>query len=144
VVESSGLLNRRRAKTLPGVRIPPSPPDFFERSHSFFLQFPTEAHGAVAGPVRYDVSQRGVNHGDYDGSRSRGSAHEGAGRQSVGSDGHLGVRCGSDAAGPRGPNTTTVKAMRAADKGKGKRMGSAGALFKDLGICPLPDRASLL
>jgi DNA-damage-inducible protein J len=42
------------------------------------------------------------------------------------------------------PNTTTVKAMRAADKGKGKRMGSAGALFKDLGICPLPDRASLL
>jgi len=27
-----------------------------------------------------------------------------------------------------------VKAMRAADKGKGKRLTSAGALFKDLGI----------
>lgn len=32
------------------------------------------------------------------------------------------------------PNATTVKAMRAADKGKGKRLTSAGVLFKDLGI----------
>ena len=32
------------------------------------------------------------------------------------------------------PNATTVKAMRAADKGKGKRVTSADALFKDLGI----------
>ena len=32
------------------------------------------------------------------------------------------------------PNTTTVKAMRAADKEKGKRLTSAGALFKHLGI----------
>ncbi len=32
------------------------------------------------------------------------------------------------------PNATTVKAMRAADSGKGKRMKSADALFKDLGI----------
>ena len=32
------------------------------------------------------------------------------------------------------PNATTVKAMRAADKGEGKRMGSAAALFEDLGI----------
>ena len=32
------------------------------------------------------------------------------------------------------PNATTVKAMRAADKGKGKRLTSADALFKDLGI----------
>jgi DNA-damage-inducible protein J len=32
------------------------------------------------------------------------------------------------------PNATTVKAMRAADRGKGKRSRSAGALFKDLGI----------
>ena len=32
------------------------------------------------------------------------------------------------------PNATTVKAMRAADKRKGKRLKSAGALFKDLGI----------
>ena len=31
------------------------------------------------------------------------------------------------------PNATTVKAMRATDKGKGKRLTSA-ALFKDLGI----------
>jgi DNA-damage-inducible protein J len=34
----------------------------------------------------------------------------------------------------RVPNATTVKAMRAADKGKGKRLTSAAALFKDLGI----------
>ena len=34
----------------------------------------------------------------------------------------------------RVPNATTVKAMRAADKGKGKRSKSPGALFKDLGI----------
>ena len=34
----------------------------------------------------------------------------------------------------RVPNATTVKAMRAADKGKGKHLTSAGALFKDLGI----------
>ncbi len=34
----------------------------------------------------------------------------------------------------RVPNATTVKAMLAADTGKGKRMASAGALFKDLGI----------
>jgi len=32
------------------------------------------------------------------------------------------------------PNTTTVKAMRAADRGRGKRFDSANALFKDLGI----------
>lgn len=32
------------------------------------------------------------------------------------------------------PNATTVKALRAADKGKGKRLNSANALFKDLGI----------
>ena len=32
------------------------------------------------------------------------------------------------------PNATTVKAMRAAGRGKGKRLESAGALFKDLGI----------
>ena len=32
------------------------------------------------------------------------------------------------------PNVTTVKAMRAADRGKGKHMKSADALFKDLGI----------
>ena len=32
------------------------------------------------------------------------------------------------------PNPTTVKAMRAAGRGRGKRLKSAGALFKDLGI----------
>jgi DNA-damage-inducible protein J len=32
------------------------------------------------------------------------------------------------------PNATSVKAMRAADRGKGKRLKSAGALLKDLGI----------
>jgi DNA-damage-inducible protein J len=34
----------------------------------------------------------------------------------------------------RVPNATTVKAMRAADRGEGKRFKSAAALFKDLGI----------
>jgi DNA-damage-inducible protein J len=32
------------------------------------------------------------------------------------------------------PNTTTVKAMQAADRGEGKRFKSADVLFKDLGI----------
>jgi DNA-damage-inducible protein J len=32
------------------------------------------------------------------------------------------------------PNAATVKAMRAADRGRGKRLASADALFKDLGI----------
>ena len=32
------------------------------------------------------------------------------------------------------PNATTVRAMRAADRGKGKRLNSATALFRDLGI----------
>ncbi|QOY92016.1 type II toxin-antitoxin system RelB/DinJ family antitoxin [Paludibaculum fermentans] len=32
------------------------------------------------------------------------------------------------------PNATTVKAMRAADKGQGKRQKSGDTLFKDLGI----------
>jgi DNA-damage-inducible protein J len=32
------------------------------------------------------------------------------------------------------PNATTVKAMRAADRGKGKRLKSAGALLEDLAI----------
>lgn len=32
------------------------------------------------------------------------------------------------------PNATTVKAMRAAGQGKGKRQKSADALFKNLGI----------
>ena len=34
----------------------------------------------------------------------------------------------------RVPNATTVKAMRAADQGKGKRFKTAEALFKDLRI----------
>jgi DNA-damage-inducible protein J len=34
----------------------------------------------------------------------------------------------------RVPNATTVKAMRAAERGEGKRFKSADALFKDLGI----------
>lgn len=34
----------------------------------------------------------------------------------------------------RAPNATTVRAMRLADKRKGKRFGSARELFKDLGI----------
>ena len=34
----------------------------------------------------------------------------------------------------RVPNATTVKAMRAADRGEGKRHKSAEALLKDLGI----------
>ncbi len=32
------------------------------------------------------------------------------------------------------PNRTTIKAMKAADRGKGKRFRSVDALFKDLGI----------
>ena len=32
------------------------------------------------------------------------------------------------------PNSTTVKAMRAADRGQGKRYDSVDDLFKDLGI----------
>jgi len=32
------------------------------------------------------------------------------------------------------PNPTTVKALRAADRDRGKRLGSSGALFRDLGI----------
>ena len=34
----------------------------------------------------------------------------------------------------RVPNAATVKAMQAADQGKGKRFKSAQALFEDLGI----------
>ena len=34
----------------------------------------------------------------------------------------------------RVPNAATIKAMQAADRGKGKRFRSADALFKDLGI----------
>jgi DNA-damage-inducible protein J len=34
----------------------------------------------------------------------------------------------------RVPNATTVKAMRAADRGEGRRFKTASALFKDLGI----------
>jgi DNA-damage-inducible protein J len=34
----------------------------------------------------------------------------------------------------RTPNAVTVRAMKAADKGKGKRFKTAEALFKDLGI----------
>ena len=34
----------------------------------------------------------------------------------------------------RVPNAATVKAMQAADQGKGKRFKTADALFKDLGI----------
>ena len=32
------------------------------------------------------------------------------------------------------PNATTLKAMRAVDRGKGKHLKSAADLFKDLGI----------
>ncbi|HEY6390697.1 MAG TPA: type II toxin-antitoxin system RelB/DinJ family antitoxin [Bryobacteraceae bacterium] len=32
------------------------------------------------------------------------------------------------------PNVTTVKAMRAADRGKGRRLNSSSAMFKNLGI----------
>jgi DNA-damage-inducible protein J len=32
------------------------------------------------------------------------------------------------------PNAVTLKAMRVADRSRGKRLDSAGALFRDLGI----------
>jgi hypothetical protein len=38
------------------------------------------------------------------------------------------------------PNATTVKAIRAADRGEGKRFSSARALLKDLGILKDPPR----
>jgi DNA-damage-inducible protein J len=47
------------------------------------------------------------------------------------------VRVGADQAQPfdvKVPGAATVKAMRAADRGKGKHLRSAGALFKDFGI----------
>ena len=47
------------------------------------------------------------------------------------------VRVAADKALPfevKVPNKTTVKAMQAADRGKGKRFRSARALFNDLGI----------
>jgi DNA-damage-inducible protein J len=47
------------------------------------------------------------------------------------------VRVASEKALPfevKVPNATTVKAMKAADRGKGKRFRTAKALFKDLGI----------
>ncbi len=34
----------------------------------------------------------------------------------------------------KAPNRTTIKAMRATDRGEGKRYKSAKALFEDLGI----------
>lgn len=34
----------------------------------------------------------------------------------------------------RAPNATTVKAMEELDEGKGKRFGTAGELFDDLGV----------
>jgi DNA-damage-inducible protein J len=34
----------------------------------------------------------------------------------------------------RAPSPTTVKAMRSADRGKGKRLPSASELFQELGI----------
>ena len=49
----------------------------------------------------------------------------------------LPVRVAAEKALPfevRVPNATTVKAMRAADRGKAKRHRSASALFKELGI----------
>lgn len=47
------------------------------------------------------------------------------------------VRVASEKALPfevRVPNAVSVKAMKAADQGKGKRFKSAKALFEDLGI----------
>jgi DNA-damage-inducible protein J len=47
------------------------------------------------------------------------------------------VRVASEKALPfavRVPNAVTVKAMQAADQGKGKRFKTAEALFEDLGI----------
>ena len=55
-----------------------------------------------ASPLRYNVSQRGANHGDHDGSRSRGREDEAEGGEDAGRDGHLGIRRGSHVAGPRG------------------------------------------
>ena len=49
----------------------------------------------------------------------------------------LAVRVAAEKALPLGmksPNAATVKAMRAADQGKGKRLNCTGALFQDLGI----------
>jgi DNA-damage-inducible protein J len=47
------------------------------------------------------------------------------------------VRVAAEKALPFGletPNATTVKALRAIERGKGKRSRSTAALFKDLGI----------
>jgi len=40
------------------------------------------------------------------------------------------------------PNPTTVKAMRAADRGQGKRLNSAKALFKDRESDPCESRSA--
>src|ERR1035438_4141408 len=95
--------------------------------------------------VRYNVSQRGpimattMVHVRVDEKTKQRAAKALAGMGISVSDAvrMLLVRVAGEKALPfdvKVPNATTVKAMRAANKGKGKRLTSAAALFKDLGI----------
>jgi DNA-damage-inducible protein J len=104
----------------------------------------TIARRRAAG-VRYNVSQGGrlmstaMVHVRVDEKTKRRAAKTLAGMGISVSDAvrMLLVRVAAEKALPfdvKVPNATTVKAMRAADKGKGKRLNSAGALFQDLGI----------
>src|SRR5271166_4202163 len=85
----------------------------------------------------------------HDGSRARGRGDQAEGGENAGRDERLGVRRGSDVTGPRGRRESVAlrgensqrrhgQAMRAADRGKGKRSRSAGTLFKDR--CCTPPR----
>jgi DNA-damage-inducible protein J len=90
--------------------------------------------------VRYNVSQRGrimattMVHVRVDEKTKQRAAKTLAGMGISVSDAvrMLLVRVAAEKALPfevKVPNATTVKAMRAADKGKGRRRNSAGALF---------------
>ncbi len=101
-------------------------------------------HGHEEGEVRYNVSQEGpmattMVHVRVSEKVKERAAEALAGMGMSVSDAvrMMLVRVAAEKALPfrvRVPNAVTLKAMRAADKRKGKRLGSARGLFKDLGV----------
>lgn len=105
----------------------------------------THPQRSAAGALRYNVSQRQESmattmvHVRVD-EKTKGKAAKALAGMGISiSDAvrMLLVRVAAEKALPfevRAPNATTIKAMRAADQGKGKRHRSTDALFKDLGF----------
>src|SRR5260370_15541794 len=97
----SGLRRWQGSNRAPPSRLPSTRSTDRDRAGSHSentLELGSQGHQ----PLRYNVSQRGLSYGDDDGPRSSRSEDKAEGREDIGRDGYLGVRCRAHVARPCG------------------------------------------